>query len=328
MRTWQVGIIGTGFISEWFIESCAKVDGIEPVSIYSRNPASATTFAEKHQLASHFSDLREMLASDLDAVYIASPIYAHRDHAIAALTAGKPVLCEKTLGSNSSELEQMIQASLEHGQVLLEATRPIFDPAWQTIRENLPKLGALRRVTFEKCQYSSRYDAFRSGTILNAFKPELSNSSLGDIGVYCLQPAVQLFGHPRRVWAAATLLHNGMEGSGVILLDHDGFQVECIYSKISTSVTPSLIQGENATMVIDSVDAPAKVQIEFRDGSTETLLDTAPALNMHYEIRAFRDLLEAGHVDHPYLAISRESMAIMDAARRQTGALFPADVTE
>lgn len=66
-----------------------------------------------------------------------------------------------------------------------------FDPAYQ-LSWKIAEDRKLRRVTLEYCQYSSRYDKFRQGEILNAFRPELANGAIMDIGVYPIYMLVQL----------------------------------------------------------------------------------------------------------------------------------------
>lgn len=76
----------------------------------------------------------------------------------------------------------MRKAALENQAVLLEAMRSVYSPGFQAVRENLHKLGKIRRVSFQYCQYSRRYDNFKKGIIENAFNPALSNGALMDIG--------------------------------------------------------------------------------------------------------------------------------------------------
>lgn len=315
----RLGIVGTGFISSWLVAACQHVAGVDPVAIYSRSAQAGEAFAQANGIAQVFTDYGEMLARpDLDAVYVASPMLAHASQTIAALEAGKHVLCEKTLGLNSIEFEAIVAASQRHQRVVVEEVRPLFDPAWSTIRERLPELGAIRRVAFEKCQYSSRYDAFRAGEVLNAFNPALGNSALGDIGVYCLHPVLDLFGPPTSVAATSVLLSNGVEGSGSITLGYDGMFAELTYSKISESVRPSVIEGEDATMLIDSVAEPSTVVIKHRDGRTEDVLTNpliGPQQNLPHALAGFRDLVTRGEVEHRRLQISRWAMQVID----QTG---------
>ena len=129
----------------------------------------------------------------------------------------------------------------------MEAIRSIFTPGYQALAKHLPKLGTIRRASFHFCQYSSRYDKFKSGIVENAFNPIFSNGALMDIGVYCVHPLVRLFGMPEKIKTDAVLLENGIDGSGTILGVYKDMQAELVYSKISSSRIPSQIQGENGT---------------------------------------------------------------------------------
>src|SRR5690606_5384475 len=130
---------------------------------------------------------------------------------------GKHILCEKPIASNTSELMEMIKAAKENNVLLMEALKSGFLPSYSSIRENLHKIGPVRRYFASYCQYSSRYDAYKEGNVLNAFKPEFSNGSLMDIGVYCIYPMVQLFGKPDSIKASGFMLNSGVDGEGAIL---------------------------------------------------------------------------------------------------------------
>lgn len=78
----------------------------------------------------------------------------------------------------------MIEAARRYGVVLMEAMIATLNPNFRIVREQLPRLGTIRRYFASYCQYSSRYDKFREGVVLNAFDPSLSNGAMMDIGVY------------------------------------------------------------------------------------------------------------------------------------------------
>ena len=187
------------------------------------------------------------------------------------LKGDKHVLCEKSIASNQREFEEMRKAALENQAVLLEAMRSVYSPGFQAVRENLHKLGKIRRVSFQYCQYSRRYDNFKKGIIENAFNPALSNGALMDIGVYCVHPLVSLFGKPERVVTSSLKLSNGIDGAGTILVEYPEFQGELLYSKITDSRVPSQIQGEEGTMVIREIPDPQEITIYYRSGKTENL---------------------------------------------------------
>lgn len=322
----RFAVIGTNHITERFLSAAATVEEFQLSAVYSRTEERAREFAAAHGADRIFTDLEALAACpDIDAVYIASPNSFHASQSIRMLRAGKHVLCEKPIASNSRELEAAIAAAKENGVVLMEAMRPVHAPGWAAIRDNLPKLGTIRRVTFSYCQYSSRYDKFKQGIVENAFKPELSNGSLMDIGVYCVHPLVSLFGMPKSVLSVGTILPDSIDGQGTILADYGTMQASLLYSKISESDLPSEIQGENGTMLIHRINEPREVVIRYRDGSEERPEIPQVENNMSCELRDFMNLAEHGQIDHPYLPASRMEMALMDTVRSQQGIHFPAD---
>ena len=140
----------------------------------------------------------------------------------------------------------------------MEAMRPAFDPAYQLIMENLPKIGKLRRVTLEYCQYSSRYDKFRQGEILNAFRPELANGAIMDIGVYPIYMLRAVVWNAKDIKSFSTKLENGFEGDGIVLMQYEEMVAEAVYSKITESVNPSVFLGEDGAIVLDHVGVPER----------------------------------------------------------------------
>lgn len=323
----KIGIIGTNFISDMFCEAAAQVPEAVLHAVYSRKEETGNAFAQKYSIPNVYTDYDEFLCSGVDAVYIASPNFAHCRQTLKALEHGKHVLCEKVLAMNGQEVRAMIDCAHKNKKVLLEAMRPDFDPAFDIIRENIPRLGKLRRASFEFCQYSSRYDSFRGGIVQNAFNPGIGNAAIMDIGVYCIHSLVRLFGKPKSVKALSTKLENGFDGSGIVLMEYDGMTAEAVYSKIAVSVNPSVIQGEEGSLLIDYISKPEKLTLRLRKGSRDTLdggeiveLAFIPAENnIVYELREFIRLIETNDVEHKYLQYSLDTIKVLDEARRQTG---------
>lgn len=326
----KIGMIGTNFISDDFFEAAAQVPGAEICAIYSRKQETGDTFAAKHGIPKVYTDYDEFLDSDLDAVYVASPNFAHCPQTLQALKRKKHVLCEKVMAVNEQEVLSMIDCARENNVVLLEAMRPDFDPAFDLIEENLPRIGKLRRATFEFCQYSSRYDSYREGIIQNAFNPELGNAAVMDIGVYCIHSLVRLFGMPKSIRALSTKLPNGFDGSGIVLMEYDGMTAEAVYSKISVSVNPSVLQGEDGSIMIDYISRPETIRLRLREGSRDPLeggniekLPFTPVKNnMIFEIQEFLKLVEKNEVNHKYLKYSLDTIRVLDEVKRQIGIRF------
>ncbi|AUI37090.1 oxidoreductase [[Bacillus] caldolyticus] len=320
--------IGTNWITEAFLDAARLVDSFELAAVYSRTEETAKQFADKVGAPRTFTDLQKLAESDgIDAVYIASPNALHAEQAILLMNHGKHVLCEKPLASNAREVKAMIEAAERNGVVLMEAMKATLLPTFQSIREHIHKLGRIRRYVANYCQYSSRYDAYKQGTVLNAFNPALSNGALMDLGVYCLYPMVVLFGQPRSVKAQSVKLESGVDGEGSIVLDYGDMDAVVFYSKITNSHLPSEIQGEDGNMIIDAIHTPAKAEIRYRDGRVEDITAPQDKPPMYYEAQEFIRLIENG--EHESAINSHRhslwTMEIMDEARKQTGIVFPAD---
>ncbi|MFJ7745805.1 Gfo/Idh/MocA family protein [Peribacillus sp. NPDC097295] len=324
----RFGIIGTNWITERFLNAARHVEDFSLVAVYSRTEEKAKEFAEKYGVQYTFTDLEQMASSpEIDAVYIASPNSHHSKQAVLLLQNKKHVLCEKPLASNVAEVKEMIQAAQQHEVLLMEAMKSTLMPSFKNLEENIGKIGKVRRYQGGYCQYSSRYDAYKEGTVLNAFNPEFSSGSLMDLGIYAIYPLVVLFGRPNKIQASGTLLESGVDGQGTILLSYDEMEATVRYSKITESNQPSEIQGELGTILIDKISSPEEVDITYRDGTEESLSVKQDMPPMYYEAKEFVELIQQGKTESNTntFANSLLTMEIMDEARKQIGIVFPAD---
>ena len=320
----RFAIVGTNFISDNFAQAAARVEGAELAAVYSRTAARGEEFAKKQGIPKVYTSYEQLLLDgDIDAVYVASPTVCHAEQSILAMKAGKHVLCEKMIADSLEGFLAMKETAREQGCVLLEAMRPDFDPAMQLVRELLPKLGVLRRASLEFCQYSSRYDRFLSGEVLNAFDPGLKNSALADIGIYPLHACAYLFGEPKELFSRSVFLKNGFEGAGSLLLDYGDMLATVSYSKITQSVNPSVIEGELGSLTIDKISAPGKIILHMRGDAPRAIPYTPRENNMVYEIAAFLAICRGDRSADEYLRATEISMRCVDRAYRLSGIRFP-----
>ncbi|MGZ9697349.1 Gfo/Idh/MocA family protein [Bacillus safensis] len=324
----RFAVIGTNWITDRFLQAGEGIADFTFTAVYSRSAEKGQAFAEKYGIETVFTNLQQMAESNtFDAVYIASPNALHKEQAMLMMEHQKHVLCEKPFASHRKEVEEMIAAAKKHQVCLMEAMKTTFLPNFLQIKQHLDQLGPIRQVVAHYCKYSSRYDAYRSGELPNAFKPELSNGSLMDIGVYLVYPVISLFGLPNQITAKGYKLSSGVDGNGSVLLQYDGHQALLFHSKISTSHLSAEIQGEDATMVIDQFHRPSRITIHDRDGHQTdiSLKDDQPAIS--YEINHFIECIQQGIGQSPVntFALSVQTMSVMDEARRQMGVMYPAD---
>lgn len=334
----RFGVVGTNFITDWVIAGGRQDERFELVAVCSREQATADAFAQKHQIPYTFISLEEMAKSSLiDAVYIASPNFLHAAQSILCMSHGKHVLCEKPFASNAREVRDMIEASRKYDVTLMEAMKPTLTPNFLTVRKNLPRVGKIRRYVATYCQYSSRYDKFKEGVVLNAFKPELSNGAMMDIGIYTVYPMVVLFGRPKEIRADGVVLSSGADGQGAVNFLYEGMNATVMYSKIADSYLPTEIQGENGNILLDRINIISKVTYIPRKPAAsgkgegevpEDLSISTEKDEYYYEIKEFIDLILSGRRESDVNSLENSliTMEIIDEVRRQLGVVYPADI--
>lgn len=324
----RFGIVGTNSITEKILDAAKQESRFELTAVYSRTTERANEFAKRHNIPHTFTVLEEMASSTLiDAVYIASPNSLHAPQSILFMNHGKHVLCEKPLASNASEAKMMIEASERNNVTLMEAMKPTLTPNFFSIKNNLDKIGAIRRYFSCYCQYSSRYDQLKNGILMNAFDPKLSNGAVMDIGIYTIYPMVVLFGKPSKISATGIKLTTGVDGQGAINFEYDGMNATVLYSKIADSTLETEIEGEEGTIVSDRINIINRVTLKYRNGK-ETEISTPNSLHeYYYEIAEFINLIEAGKRQSKINSHENSliTLEIIDEIRVQLGIVYPAD---
>ena len=333
----RYGVVGTGWITESYIAAAAMSGVWELAAVCSRTAEKAAAFASKHGAPHWFTDPEEMVKSGaVDAVYIASPNALHMACCRLCIEAGVHVLCEKPFASNAHEIKQMIETAKKNGVTLMEAMISTLNPNFSIVRSHLKNLGTIRRYFASYCQCSSRYDKFKEGVILNAFKPELSNGAMMDIGIYTVYPMVALFGRPQKVEAQGIRLHTGVDGQGAVNFQYKGMNATVLYSKIANSSLPTEIEGEKGNLVLDKIHITNSVDFIPRQvvgqGQEQANIPHSIGISLdkspyYYEIAEFINLIIHGQQES--LVNSWENslitMEVMDEVRRQLGVRYPAD---
>lgn len=344
--------IGTSGICERFVEALAEAQGAEYVAAYSRDLERARAYGEPKGARLFFDDLDALAAcEEVDAVYVASPNAAHAPQTLKMIAGGKHVLVEKSLASNEREARAVFDAARERGVVVLEAMRNLHVPTFAAIeRAVAEELGPVRLATLRFSKVTSRMARLRAGERLNVFDPALAGGALMDIGVYCVEPAVALFGRPETVRALAVTapVPGCAEGdpcdtadlAGEALLGYGDKIVSLSYGKMSDDVLPSQVEGEEATLAWDQTSCPVNPRVyEHEDKGMVFRVEQAPFRPIPVEVpdndmvceiddfvAAVRGVPEALAARDRFERVTVDSLAVMDEIRRQVGVRFPADL--
>jgi len=209
MEQLGIGIIGTGHIARSHLRSLKAHPPARVVGVYDVIPERAQAAAQEFEVPFVAPSLEALLErSDIDAVIVATPPYAHKDPTIAALKAGKHVLCEKPFALDPSEAEEMTRTAEQAGKYLAVCSARQRCGAAARRAHELVVSGALGKVYHAR---SSAYrvrgrpgiDILRENTWF-IDKKLAGGGALIDIGVYQIDKLLWLLGNPRVTNVLAT----------------------------------------------------------------------------------------------------------------------------
>lgn len=196
------GIISTAKIGmEKVIPAMQQGQYCDIAAIASRNTDSAKAAALRLGIDKAYGSYEALLADpDIDAIYNPLPNHLHVPWSIKALQAGKHVLCEKPIGLNTAEAQQLADAAKQHPELkVMEAFMYRFHPQWQKARElvNAGVIGELRTIQTFFSYFNNDPDNVRN-------KSDIGGGGLMDIGCYPISLSRFIYNaEPKRVSAIA-----------------------------------------------------------------------------------------------------------------------------
>ena len=186
------GILSTAAIAaNHVVPALQAASGHEVVAVGSRDLTRATAWAADHNIANGYGSYDELLADpNVEAVYNPLPNHLHVDWSIAALEAGKHVLCEKPLGLDAVDARRLVDAAANQpGLVVMEAFMYRFHPQWiaaaELVRDG--RIGELRTIQTFFSYFNDDPTNVRNDSTIGG-------GALLDIGCYPISQARFLFG--------------------------------------------------------------------------------------------------------------------------------------
>ncbi|MED3792065.1 Gfo/Idh/MocA family oxidoreductase [Niallia alba] len=326
----KLGIVGAGMIVQDLLPVFKSIPQIDLVAIFGR-PAKKEfllSLQKEYLIKKIYVDYKEMLAdTEIDVIYIALPNHLHYTYTKLALGARKHVICEKPFTSNLDELKELESIARSKDLYLIEAITNQYRGNYLQIKELLPKLGDVKVVEVNYSQYSSRYNAFKEGNILPAFNPEMSGGALMDINSYNIHFVVGIFGKPKGVQYYPNL-SQGIDTSGVLILEYDRFKAVCIGSKDSMGLSFATIQGENGFLTVNGpVNSLDSFTISTASKVVENMNKNEHTHRMYEEFVAFERIIREKNKSEMLkkLEHSLQVMEIITVARKRAGIVFAAD---
>lgn len=323
--------IGSGWITDEYIHGAKDTGLWELSAVYSRDMARGQAYAEKHGAKLVFTSIEDLAACpEVDAVYVASPNALHYSQCKTLLEHGKNVICEKPLCAQAEKVRELVKLSQEHGLVFLEAIMFLHQPQLKVLEQALGEIGSISMVKLDFCQRSSKLDRYLQGDLPNIFNPQLETGALMDLGVYCLYPALYLFGKPESFQISINRMASGVDGSGVVALSYSDKLVTLTYSKLGQAGADSDFQGTDGTVAVASISRLGGIRLLRRDGTVEELHGGDEKFKlMGWEAKDFyRYITQPEETWEEYAICSELSIQVaelMEEIRRKAGIQFASD---
>jgi predicted dehydrogenase len=307
----HLGLAGSGFVADFYMDGLRDVPGARVVANYSRSADRARTFGERHAVPRQYTDLEALCKDDeVDMVVIALPNHLHPEAVQHAAAARKAIVCTKPLARNAPEAAEMVRAVKAAGVMHGYAETEVFAPNVMRARQMIES-GAIGEVI------SVRAREAHSGPHAPHFwdAEQAGGGSLLDMGCHTIEAARYLFGKDVAMTEAfawgATLTHGDKttgEDNAVALIKfaNGGISVtEASWSMKGGMELRNEITGTDGRLVTDSLDTPirgfitksAGYLIEKADAETGwvyPLPDEARAYGYSEELRHFVDCYRNG----------------------------------
>lgn len=318
-------VLGPGVISGDFVTGLrsARLGALHAVG--SSSPDRAAAFAARHGAAASGTYEQIIARDDVDAVYIGTVHTTHADLAIAALEAGKAVLCEKPVTPTAAETDRVLAAAARAGVPFVEAFKQRFGPFADLLRSLIVdrELGAVTGVSA-----AFGYDQHpRTG---RAFDPALAGGAILDVGCYPASLAVEVarlsgfggaaveFGAVSGEWV------NGVDADTTAHLTIGDIAMELSTAVIREMPGAAVIRCEDGEIVLPDAwggRAESSSSLIVRRGAQEQVMTVPVVQSMAAEADAVSLALAEGRTEAPEMpwadtaAIARLCTGWIEAAR-------------
>ncbi|MCX6238878.1 MAG: Gfo/Idh/MocA family oxidoreductase [Bacteroidia bacterium] len=227
-KVYNWGILAPGNIARKFTPELQQLDNARVYAVGSRNAERAKKFADEFGVGHYYNNYEDLVADpEVDIIYIASLHALHTEHALLCLNHKKPVLCEKALALNKTEVDKMVKSALENGVFFMEAFFTPHQPSYKEAKRIIES-GELGKVKYIQGWFGfNRAPYNNSQRLLN---PMLGGGALLDIGLYPVFDMLYFLGEPDQILAKAEFAETGVDESISIRFDYPEGKSASIYA--------------------------------------------------------------------------------------------------
>jgi predicted dehydrogenase len=219
MSDFRWGILGTGLVAKKFLLGLKASRNVRVVAVGSRTVDRARRFAEGFAVPKAHGSYEEAVRDgEVDAFFVATPPFRHREDAELCLRAGKPVLVEKPFALSAEDGGRIVETARECGVFCMEAMWTRFLPAVRRAKRLVVE-GAIGSVRLFHGSFSTR---MKFDPDHHHFRKEMGGGALLDRGVYLVSLAHHFLGRPAEVSSEALMGESAVEEQVAAVLRYDG----------------------------------------------------------------------------------------------------------
>jgi len=323
MSTFNWGILGPGGIARAFATDLKTLAGHSVAAVGSRTLSNAEEFVSTFG-GKAYGSYEELVADEsVDAIYVATPHPAHKENVIAALNAGKPVLCEKPFAVNAQEAQEMVAAAAANKVALMEAMWSRFLPHYAQVREIVAS-GILGKILTVHADHGQR---LADQNIPRLVDPLLAGGALLDLGIYPVSFAHMILGNPTKMTASGVLTDRDVDGQTSMIFDYSsGAQAVLNTTMLEQTPCRAVVAGVNGWLEIDRVFySPTSMRVSLFDGTVKQYPNTYVGHGIREQAEEFKQLVLSGKQQSEILnwKDTVDIMKTLDTVRSQIGLRYP-----
>lgn len=322
----KIGVVGNGMIVQRALNSLQEAR-IPCRALWCRNQEHGRPLIQKYGIENLYIDYPAFLQdSSFDTVYIGIVNSLHYSYALEALQSGKNVIVEKPFTSTLKEAEELARTARERNLFLFEAIKTRYTKNYQIIQSHLKDIGRVCLGQINYSKISSRYDSYKEKKVHPVFDPAMSGGALKDLNVYGISFLTGLFGVPENAVYYPNIGYNGIDTSGILVMDYGNWKAVSTAAKDSASTSGILLQGEKGTIEIRNHPGWLKnIVLRTKDGNEKVLDDHSEAAPMTVQFIQMQEAMEHKNYElvNRWLNMTLDTMTVLAMAEKKTELPFP-----
>lgn len=325
------GVIGPGTIAHSFAKAVAGCPDACISAVASHNHAKAVLYAHEYHIPTVYDNYEKLVADrEIDAIYVANTNPFHYESIIMCLNEKKPVLCEKPMVLNTTQMQNVISLARKNKVFLMEALWSRFLPIYRVVDQWIES-GKIGEILMLKADFGFRRPEWKENA--RHIDPQNGGGALLDVGVYNIALACKYLGNdPIETVSCLTKFNTGTDDKSVVLLRYENERMAVLTNSLNVMmphdaeilgsegsiILPFHWRGQKATLI--KYDQPFYPRIvESSD------MDFEGQNGYQYEVMHAIKCIREGITESPMMTLedSRAICKIMTDVRKAGGIRYP-----